>query len=385
MRLLLFADLHCANIYNFNVRQTEYRISEYSRVDELYSTLGWINDVTSSSSIMMTVNLGDTFHQALRFYVERYNYVIKAINDMTANTMSRSMVVLEGNHDRNEETSAVDTLENINGVTLVKNSVKVKFVSEINSYFAFVPYIRDPEKLKEVFDKLYAKFASLPKAKTYIFCHIDIKEAYEGLISSSYQLSQFNSYDDLHLGIYTAVFSGHIHFKKTIRDNFHYIGSVLNHNFSDSADRKGLTILNLSADGYKVEFKENPYCPLFFKLNLERVESLEKKIARIEAEKEKYKFTNIYATVYSLNSDAGKEKLGAFLNKYRELFTDFETRGLDSEEELNAMEIMTTSIDKINIFDLIIDRGINLLKTKGKTENEIEKYVSRLKQVCQLS
>ncbi len=385
MRLLLFADLHCANIYNFNVRQTEYRISEYSRVDELYATLSWINLITSSSNIMMNVNLGDTFHQALRFYVERYNYVIKSISDITANTLSRSMVVLEGNHDRNEDTSAVDTLENINGVTLVKNSVKVKFVSEINSYFIFVPYIRDPEKLKEVFDKLHLKFANLPKAKTYVFCHIDIKEAYEGLISSSYQLSQFNSYDDLHLDIYTAVFSGHIHFKKKIRDNFHYIGSVLNHNFSDSADRKGLTILDLSPSGCVIEFKENPYCPLFFKLNLERPDNLAKKIARIEAEKAKYEFTNVYATIYSLNSDTGKEKLGVFLDKYRDLFTDFETRGLDSEEELNAMEVMTTSIDKINIFDLIIDRGIGLLKAKNKTDEEIEKYVSRLKQVCQLS
>ncbi len=385
MNILLFADLHCANIYNFNVRQTKYKTVEYSRVDELYSTLGWISDVTKNNDIMMDVNLGDTFHQALRFYVERYNYVIKTLNDITQNTLSKSMVVLEGNHDRNEETSAVDTLENITGVTLVKNSVKVKFVSEINSYFIFIPYIRDPEKLKEVFNKLSLKFSNTPRVKTYVFCHIDIKEAYEGLISSSYQLSQFNSYDDLNLGIYTGVFSGHIHFKKKIKNNFHYVGAVLNHNFSDSAERKGLTILKLSPSGYEIEFKENPYCPLFFKLNLEKSDSLERKIVRIENEKAKYPYTNIYTTIYSLNSDEGKKKIGLFLDKYRDIFTNFETKCLDSEEELNAMEIMTTSIDKINIFDLIIDKGIDLLRSKNKTEDEINHYVNRLKTVCRLN
>lgn len=384
MNILLFADLHCANIYNFNVRQTNYKTAEYSRVDELYSTLGWISDVAAHSDTMMAMNLGDTFHQALRFYVERYNYVIKALNDITVNTMSKAMIVLEGNHDRNEETSAVDTVENINGVTLVKNSIKVKFVSEINSHFIFVPYIRDPEKLKAAFKTLSDKFSG-SKTKTYVFCHIDIKEAYEGLISSSYQLSQFNSYDDLNLGIYTGVFSGHIHFKKNIRNNFHYIGAVLNHNFSDSADRKGLTMLHLSPNGCEIEFKENPYCPLFFKLNLEKVESLERKMTRIESEKAKYPFTNIYTTIYSLNSDDGKKKLGEFLDKNKDLFTDFETRGLDSEEELNAMEVMTSSIDKINVFDLIIDKGIELLRSKNKSEEQIEKYVMRLKTVCQLS
>lgn len=384
MKILLFADLHCANIYNFNVRQSKFKTVEYSRIDELYSTLSWISDVSNTTGTMMAIDLGDTFHQALRFYVERYNAVIKALSDITQNTLSKTMVVLEGNHDRNEETSAVDTVENISGVTLIKSSIKVKFVSEINSHFIFVPYIRDPNKLKDAFATLAEKFRG-SKTHTYVFCHLDIKEAYEGLISSTYQLGQFNSYDDLHLDIYTGVFSGHIHFKRQIGSNFYYVGAVLNHNFSDSAERKGLTVLDLSPSGCNIKYVENPYCPLFFKLNLEKTESLERKIARIETEKAKFPFTNIYATIYSLNSDSGKKKLGEFLDKYKDLFTDFETRGLDSEEELNAMEIMTSSIDKINIFDLIIEKGTELLKSKNKSPEEIEKFVGRLKNVCQLS
>lgn len=384
MKLLLFADLHCANLYNFNVRQTTYKTSEYSRVDELYSTLAWISDITKSSGTMMAIELGDTFHQALRFYVERYNAVIKALSDINQSTLTKSMVVLEGNHDRNEDTSAVDTLENIAGVTLIKNGIKVKFVSEINSHFIFIPYIRDPQKLKDAFDVLYKKFNS-SKTKTYIFCHLDIKEAYEGLIASSYQLGQFNSYDDLNLQIYTGIFSGHLHFKRIIRDNFHYIGAVLNHNFSDPPDRKGLTILDLSPSGCKIAFVENPYCPLFFKLNLEKPDDLEKKINRIEAEKNKHPFTNVYSRIYSLNSEVGKKKVVLFLEKHSHLFTAFETRGLDSEEELNAMEIITSTMDKINIFDLIIEHGTKLLQSKSKSEEEIERYVNRLKHVCQLN
>jgi hypothetical protein len=189
----------------------------------------------------------------------------------------------------------------------------------------------------------------------------------------------------LNLNIYTAVFSGHIHFKHKIKDNFYYVGAALNHNFSDAPDRKGLTILDLSPNGCNIDFVENPHCPLFFKLNLEKTDSLERKINHIETEKSKHPFTNIYSRIYSLNNDEGKKKAGVFLEKYRQLFTAFETRGLDSEEELNAMEVMTSSIDKINIFDLIIEHGIKLLKSKNKSEEETEKYVNRLKTICQLN
>lgn len=380
----MFGDIHASNLYSFNVKRSKYQISEYSRIDELYSTLAWIAKVTKESDIMMTVNMGDTFHQALRFYVERYNAVIKAVNAINQNTLSKSGVIIEGNHDRSDEVSTVDTFENVPGTVLVKNSIKVKYISEINSHLIFVPYIRNPEKTKEAFQALHAKYKN-SKTNVYLLCHLDIKEAYEGLISSSYQLGQFNTYDDLKLDIYRAVFSGHIHFKKQIRDNFYYIGSALNHNFGDSLTRKGISIVDLDPTSFKLTYKENPYCPFFAKFNLEKTENTISKIKKIEEEIKKYNLTNVYARVFSLNTEEGRKKSNDFIRDYSHLFTAYETKSLDSEEALNETDLISSSMEHVNVFDLITEHGTKILKSFGKTDEKIEQYIMRLKKICLLN
>ncbi len=383
MRFLAYADLHSANIYSFNVKKTKYKFSEYSRIDELYSTLDWIQKLVKQSNTMMAINLGDTFHQALRFYIERYNTVVKSINNINQSTLSGSGVVIEGNHDRSENVSAIDTFDGVSSAILVRQSVKIKYISEINSNLIFVPYIRDPEKTKEIFKTLYDKFSGA-KTNQYLFCHLDVKEAYEGVISSTYQMGKFNSYNDLNLDIYKAVFSGHIHFKKQIK-NLYYIGSVLNHNFGDALTRKGVSIIDIEPDSFHVTYKENPYCPLFVKINLEREEDVKRKIDTIQLERKKFDYyTNIYARIYCLNSEESKKKLSKFINDYSHLFTSYETKNLDSEEEMSIAEI-AESVDNINIFDLIVEHGTRILKSQGKNENEIEAYTERLKNLCHIN
>lgn len=384
MRLLLYGDLHAANLYSFNVKRQKHQFTEYSRVDELYSTLAWVAKVTRENNVMMTINMGDTFHQALRFYVERYNTVVKAVNSINQCSLSKSGVILEGNHDRSDDVSAVDTFENVQGTVLVKKSIKVKFVSEINSHLIFVPYIRDPEKTREAFQSLHEKYKN-SKTDVYVFCHLDIKEAYEGLISSTYQLGQFNTYKDLGLSIYKAVFSGHIHFKKQINDNFYYVGSALNHNFGDSLTRKGITIVDIEPGSYKITYKENPYCPFFIKFNLEKTENVKQKIKFIEGETTKYPLTDVYARVFSLGSAAGKKKSADFIRDYAHLFTAHETKNLDSEEELNETDAISTVMENVNVIDLIIEHGTKILKSQGKTDDQIEQYIMRLKRVCLLN
>jgi len=386
MKLLLYGDIHAANLYSFNVKRSKYQFTEYSRVDELYSTLAWIAKVTKDNGVMMTINMGDTFHQALRFYVERYNTVVKAVNSINQCSLSKSGVILEGNHDRSEEVSAVDTFENVQGTVLVKNSIKVKYISEANSHLIFVPYIRDPEKTREAFQALHEKYKNRAKqTNIYVFCHLDIREAYEGIMSSTYQLNQLNTYDTLKLGIYKAVFSGHIHFKRKINENFYYVGSVLNHNFGDSVARKGVTIVDLDPDGFKIEYKENPYCPFFVKFNLEKPDSVKSKLETIKKELIKFPSTNVYARIFSLSSENGRKKSSEFIRDFSHLFTAHEVKNLESEEELDASELITSTMDHINVFDLIVEHGTKILKSQEKSVEEIEQYIMRLKRVCQLN
>jgi DNA repair exonuclease SbcCD nuclease subunit len=383
-RILLYSDLHAANVYNYNIKKSKYNISEYSRLDELCSTLDWIAKTTKEVNAICTVNLGDTFHQALKFYTERYNTVIKSITNINQATQAHSGYILEGNHDKTDNVSAIDIFGNIKGTVLIKNKIGIQFFSEINSNLIFIPYIRSIEKTKEVFQELYKKHKD-DKINSYLFCHLDLLESYEDLPSSKYQIDQLNSYDDLHLEIYKGIFSGHIHTRKTIRNNFHYIGSVLNFNFGDIILRRGLSILDIEPEKYAIKFIENPYCPMFVKFNLEKEDETIEKIKKIEIETNKYPYTNIYVRIYSLGSEKGKEQLSKFLEKYKHLFTFFEVKEVESEEEIKRIEITSAKMENINIFDMIIEQGKKILFSQGKSEQEVENYILRLKNLCNLN
>jgi DNA repair exonuclease SbcCD nuclease subunit len=187
MLIISYGDLHAANIYNYNIKKSNFNISEYSRIDELCSTLSWIETVTQQHKPMFSVNLGDTFHQALKFFTERFNTVTRGIADIQQATISKTGYVIEGNHDRDDDISALDLFDKIQGTKLIRNKAKIEpMLSEINSCFIFVPFSRNIEVTKEVFKHLYERYKS-SHTGYYVFCHLDLQEAYEESISSTFQ------------------------------------------------------------------------------------------------------------------------------------------------------------------------------------------------------
>jgi len=383
MKLLLYGDLHAANVYNHNVKRAKFNKNEYSRIDELSSTLDWLADTANTEGCMMSVNTGDTFHQALKFYTERFNTVINGITNINQNTLSKIGFIIEGNHDKTDEVSAIDIFESIKGIHLIKGRVRIPPAStESNAVFIFVPFIRSVETTREVFNKLYEQYAR-HKMNIYLFCHIEIKEAYDERIISKYQDDQICSYDELHLEIYKGVFSGHIHTRKTIRENFHYIGSVLNFNFGDVTQRRGATVIDIEAENYTTKFIPNPFCPIFTKITFEHEQETKDKIKNIESEIQKYPFTNVYAKIYSLGKN--KEAVEQFAKANQHIFTTYETVEVESEEEIRQIEEITSKIENIDIFDRIIGYGSKILASKGKTELEVEEYILRFKFLCNLN
>ncbi len=383
MRILSYGDVHAANVYNHNVKREKFNLNEYSRIDELNSTFNWLGSLAGSENCMLSINTGDTFHQALKFYTERFNTVINGITNINDNTISKTGYIIEGNHDKSDEVSAIDIFGSIKGITLVKNKVKLsKPSTEWNAIFIFVPFIRSAETTREIFNKLYERFAK-HKMNIYLFCHLEIKEAYDEKIVSKYQEDQICSYDELHLGIYKGIFSGHIHNKRNIRNNFHYIGSVLNFNFGDVIQRRGATIIDIQPENYIMKFIENPYCPIFAKFTFENTKETNEKIKNIENELQKYPFTNVYARIYSLGKN--KEKVEEFTKSNQHIFTAHETIEVESEEEIKQMEDIASKIENIDIFDRIVGYGSKILASQGKTEFEIEDYVARFKFLCNLN
>ena len=109
------------------------------------------------------------------------------------------------------------------------------------------------------------------------------------------------------------------------------------------------------------------------------------KIKKIEEEKIKYNLTDIYARVFSLSTDEGRKKSSDFIRDYAHLFTAYETKNLDSEEALNETDLISNAMDHVNVFDLIVEHGTKILTSMGKTSEEVEQYIMRLKRVCLLN
>ena len=389
MKLLLYGDLHAANVYNHNIKRTKFNKNEYSRIDELSSTLDWLGDTAKTENCMMSINTGDTFHQALKFYTERFNTVINGITNINNSTISKTGVIIEGNHDKSDEVSAIDIFESIKGITLVKNKGKeLSILTECNAVFVFVPFIRSVETTREIFNKLYERYAK-HNMNVYLFCHLEIKEAYDDKIVSKYQDDQICSYDELHLEIYKGIFSGHIHNRRDVKNNFHYIGSVLNFNFGDITQRRGATVIELGPENYTTKFIPNPFCPIFVKFIFDVQtsgfygEENNKKLNNIKLEIQNHPFTNVYARIYSTKEN--KSVVEGFIEMNEHIFTAYETIEVESEEEIRQMEAVANKIESIDIFDRIVEYGSKILTSQGKAESDIEEYVARFKFLCNLN
>ena len=67
------------------------------------------------------------------------------------------------------------------------------------------------------------------------------------------------------------------------------------------------------------------------------------------------------------------------------MFTAYETKSLDSEEEMNETDSISHTMENVNVIDLIIDHGTKILKSQGKTDDQVEQYIMRLKRICLLN
>ena len=112
---------------------------------------------------------------------------------------------------------------------------------------------------------------------------------------------------------------------------------------------------------------------------------MKQKIKHIEEETTKFPFTNVYARIFSLSSDEGRRKAGDFTRDYSHLFTAYETKNLDSQEELSETEAISSAMEHVNVMDLIIEHGVKILRSQGKAPEQIEQYIMRLKRVCLLN
>lgn len=381
MRILCYTDLHLQNIYPYNIKNAQTGL--YSRVTEIYNTFEWIKNITKQEKIDLVINLGDTFHQAIRHLVERFTTTTNFINDINKSTTSGKGIVVEGNHDRDagNNISAVEALKHSESTIVIRKSIQIKYFSEINSTFVFVPFIRDKEQQKDLFDKIYEKIKD--KENVYIFGHFDIREAYED-INVEEQLEKYNTYQELNLHKFKAIFSGHLHNPKQINNNMFYIGSSVALSFSDIQANRGIVILDIDKNDCKISKIENPFSPIFVKFDIMNTEDLLEKIRYIKEEKAKYQDKNVYARFYLQNTQIARGKLEKIIEKFGSLLTFYETKFVETQDNVEEKTKEEEDLTTINIYDTIKDQVIIELKAKNFDDETIQKYLNRFEELaCQ--
>ncbi len=187
------------------------------------------------------VNLGDTFdnHTLTSYDVNTASEFFKCFEDV----INIPHYVLVGNHDMlNSKYNAVDLLDNINNIQVIKEPIT------LYDNLAFMPYV----------DKV--NINNMPEG-TFLFSHLDIEGS---TIRNNILLKEGISTKVLKEK-YKLVFNGHIH-RAGILDNVVNVGSITTHSFSDANDSVPQCYI-FDTDTMDLNIIQSHCCPLFRKYN----------------------------------------------------------------------------------------------------------------------
>lgn len=191
------------------------------------------------------IHLGDVFDNRQNIGVEQMSYAV-SLFERFAETFGH-VFVLCGNHDvknnGTNETTSLDCIRNINGVTVFKYQTEV---SVRGVTLNMVPWESDPNKLLK----------HLSKKCDYTFCHADIL----GATMNASNVKSEQGVDIANLKNAKNIFSGHIHHKHKYKC-VEFVGSPYAMDFNDSGNEKCLLSIDLN-NGNKL-YRKNKTSPEF--------------------------------------------------------------------------------------------------------------------------
>lgn len=161
--------------------------------------------------------------------------------------------VIVGNHDiwakKSNDVSAIDALKWIPNVQVYKDPIQYNWAGH---KVLLMPWRRDTEHEIET-------LAEFPNANI-VFCHSEVR----GIALNS-KVKNEHGTDSKTFDRYTAVYSGHIHYRQT-KGKLRMVGTPYQLTRSDSGNAKGFDLVDLST--MQETFFENHISPKFVKFNL---------------------------------------------------------------------------------------------------------------------
>lgn len=264
MKILFFTDIHC---------NTNYWGREDIRESELKRTFSFILHTTINYKPDIIIIGGDVFDSKVSL---DFTYLMRTWNFFNKLIQYAPIYIISGNHDFIDSSGAKYNALNLlsvynknNKTHIISNDFYILEMKEISSLLCFIPFIRDREKLKFVFEKIAEKFnTEFSHIKTKIcFGHFNIKETlYNNREDDSISISE------MFLDSYDKIYMGHIHKRFSFNNKISFVGSVNNLSFLDKNDiKKGALLLELSASGIHETYINNPYCSIFLNEKVDNI------------------------------------------------------------------------------------------------------------------
>lgn len=266
MQILFFTDIH---IHSHK--------QSLQRLQDCLDVLKWTLQTARERNIKDVLFLGDLFHDRQKIQVIAYHNTFKIFNEYK----DLNIKLLLGNHDLwfydKWDISSVMPLSALSNIEVIAEPTTLK-VADIN--IDFLPFTHNPIEVLKYF-----------KTKSKVLCgHVALDDAIlNSLYSTMSEVSIENEKDVVKVDKeifreWKKVFLGHYHCAQKLNDIVEYVGSPLQLNFNEAAQKKHIMILD--TETLKTDYIENNFSPKHIIVHSEKAleENLDNAFVQIQVD-----------------------------------------------------------------------------------------------------
>lgn len=271
--------------------------------------------------------------------------------------------IICGNHDiwakKSNEITSIDSLKWIPNVQIYKEPYLMKWHDK---NILMMPWRRDPEHESET-------LAEYPSTDI-VFCHSEVRG-----ISLNSKVKNMHGSDANTFSKYTAVYSGHIHYRQT-KGALRMVGTPYELTRSDSGNTKGFDMVDLET--MEETFFENTVSPKFVKFNLTTLynTTLGEFKKRIE---------NNFVDLFIPSQIATNSSLSALINRVQRVARKIEPNIYQEQDiidkDLHDMEQIEGEFKSYNIlhlFESYVDGLSHDKDTKQKIKSQLKNIYDKV-------
>lgn len=236
-KYVFITDLHLHNFTEFAKPDKDFITDRFkAQLDTLQKAF----DIAKEEEAMLLIG-GDVFHNRGSINTRVFNRTFEVF----ANNPEVKTVIVRGNHDSVTNSlhtsSSIEPLGVLPHVEVISEPTRENFDGDV---FLFMPYGDEIDEMKEEINS----FTPHSEHKSIFVGHIGVDGASQG--KGSHRLSGAFGLGDLRPDVFDYILLGHYHKRQQLGGNPHYVygGNMMQVNFGDEGQEKGVHLLDTEAD-----------------------------------------------------------------------------------------------------------------------------------------